>query len=196
MHLLVEESSSPDAKAAVGLREIMRRITLLSQMDPTDVVELASNEETSGFFDLPIPPADPNEFLRPWNEVGRASAKPLSDQQYAAFLRGENVPDDGRTDERTDLFSLYRPLDPNANLEIISGSLSTATFIAFGLLHFLRPTHWLDEALFAGGVVLLVTLMLLLVSLRRRLNIWRRRMGSSAPADRMDGPGHLSERAR
>jgi hypothetical protein len=167
----------------------MRRITILSQMDPTDVVTLASNEETSGFFDLPIPPSDPSGLLRPWNEVGRASAKPLSDLQYAAFLRGENVPDDVGNDVRSDLFSLYRPLDPNTNLEIISGSLATAIFIAFGLVHFLRPTQWLDEALFTGGIVLLVTLMGLLIYQRRRLGIWRRSMGPLVRADRADRPG-------
>ncbi len=40
---------------------------MLSQLDPTEIVELARTEDTGGFFNLPIPPVDANKLLLLWS---------------------------------------------------------------------------------------------------------------------------------
>jgi hypothetical protein len=176
-HFLEEGARISDGRTPMGLREIMQRTVFLSQLDPTDIVRLASSEETGRFFDLRVPVGSRNQLLRSWNEVGRASANPLSEWQHAALLAGENVPDDAGTRPRSELLSAFgrttRKIDHAA---IVTGTLAIVQLIGFGFLHLLRPTEWLDGALFVGGVVLLGTLMTLLVSQRRRLNLWQQRM--------------------
>jgi hypothetical protein len=150
---------------------------MLSQLDPTEVVELASNEETSGFFDLPISPVDANKLLRPWSEVARASPHPLSDRQYAAFIRGQAVPEETETDETMESVSVAKHLRSTLTLEFVSTAILALIFGALGLLHFLQPARWLEQTLLLVGAFVLATLVVLIISQLRRLTRWQRRIG-------------------
>jgi hypothetical protein len=80
------------ARIPATLDDVMRRIKVLSRMSPEAIVALASEEPPSALLDLPVEKRDSDHLLQTWESVTPASSLPLTERQYSAFLRGEEIP--------------------------------------------------------------------------------------------------------
>ena len=76
-----------------ALKDLVDRIVAIARMSATDLNLLMGTEQGADIARLDIVEnegADPENYLRSWDSIGRASPAALSGTQYDVFLRGEN----------------------------------------------------------------------------------------------------------
>lgn len=130
MSSAVQNSFPSDPTEVARLRRLIHE---LARMDPQQVIELASSDEASGRLDLAIQPVEAEKLLRPWNEVRRASSKPLGNNQYDDVLLEKGLAE-GRT-------SNY--------VYLTTAALSACIMAGFALHDLFTETNWLEVLAFA-----------------------------------------------
>jgi hypothetical protein len=83
----------PTAEGSPVIADVVDRVVALAKLSATELAALMGSEEGPDFASLEVTELTgvaPERFLRSWDSIGRASPSALNDQQYDAFLRGEN----------------------------------------------------------------------------------------------------------
>jgi hypothetical protein len=94
---LVHRARAGKPSGTASVDEVMSRLSALSKRTPEEVMDLASGNDPEGLLDLSVEiDCRDEDLLRPWTERTRASPMPLSEAQYDAFLRGEEIPREER----------------------------------------------------------------------------------------------------
>lgn len=71
-----------------AIQDLVDRVVAPAHLSATDVSDVMDTEQGTELARLEG--SDPVSYLRPWDSIGRASPAPLTDAQYARFLRGEH----------------------------------------------------------------------------------------------------------
>jgi len=102
-------------------------------MAPEEIVRRASGDDPEGLVDLAVETdRSDDDLLRPWSEMKRASPLPLSEHQYDAFLRGEDVPnEEGARVPVAEAPRLATRLLAYAALVLLSAAGLAAIWVAF-----------------------------------------------------------------
>jgi hypothetical protein len=75
---------------AVPLLSVIEKIKYLVSLEPTELATKMDTEEGASFAQVETEPVQLKSLPRPWNAIRRASPEQLTDEQYAAFLKGEH----------------------------------------------------------------------------------------------------------
>jgi len=154
----------------VTLEILSRRVWALAQMDPTTVADIMSANEGIPLPDVSAPNLAPEQLLRPWDSVVRASPEPLTDRQYKKFLQGEDISSEAIIES-----DMARTYAANRNLEIISGIISV--LVLAGLLTaflIMKSPVSKEAALIGGSLVLGFTVVWRLIQSAMRYGVQRK----------------------
>jgi len=134
----------------VTLEILSRRVWALAQMDPTTVADIMSANEGIPLPDVSAPNLAPEQLLRPWDSVVRASPEPLTDRQYKKFLQGEDISSEAIVES-----DMARTYAANRNLEIISGIISVLVLAGLLAAFLITKSPVSKEAALIGGSLVL-----------------------------------------
>ena len=134
----------------VTLEILSRRVWALAQMDPTTVADIMSANEGIPLPDVSAPNLAPEQLLRPWDSVVRASPEPLTDRQYKKFLQGEDISSEAIIER-----DMARTYAANRNLEIISGIISVLVLAGLLAAFLIMKSPVSKEAALMGGSLVL-----------------------------------------
>jgi hypothetical protein len=134
----------------VTLEKLSRRVWALAQMDPTTVADILSGNEGIPLPDVSAPNLAPEQLLRPWDSVVRASPEPLTDRQYKKFLQGEDISSEAVVES-----DMARSYAANKNLEIGSGIISVLVLAGLLVAFLIFKSPASKEAVVIGGSLVL-----------------------------------------
>jgi hypothetical protein len=134
----------------VTLEMLSRRVWALAQMDPTTVADLLSGNEGIRLPDVSAPKLAPEQLLRPWDSVVRASPEPLTVRQYKKFLQGEDISSEAIIER-----DMARSYADNRNLEMISGIISVLVLAGLLAAFLIMKSPASKEAAVIGGSLVL-----------------------------------------
>ena len=134
----------------VTLEILSRRVWALAQMDPTTVADIMSVNEGIPLPDVSAPNLAPEQLLRPWDSVVRASPEPLTDQQYKKFLQGEDISSEAIIEG-----DMARTYAAAKNLEISNGIISVLVLVGLLVAFLIVKSPASKEAALIGGALVL-----------------------------------------
>jgi hypothetical protein len=168
------DGSERDGRTApaeeVTLETLSRRVWALAQMDPTTVADLLGGNEGIPLPDVTPSNLAPEQLLRPWDSVVRASPEPLTDRQYKKFLQGDDISSEAIIESY-----MARNYAAGKNLEIGSGIISVLVLagLLFAFLIMQSPASK-EAAVIGGSLVLGFTVVWRLFQSAKRYAVQRR----------------------
>lgn len=75
---------------SVSVRAVIQRISEIAALSPTEAASRMGTEKGSQIARLETEAVETEGLLRSWKSIGRASPKPLTDEQYEKFLNGDH----------------------------------------------------------------------------------------------------------
>jgi hypothetical protein len=154
----------------VTLEILSRRVWALAQMDPTTVADILGGNEGIALPDVTPSKLAPEQLLRPWDSVVRASPEALTDRQYKKFLQGDDISSEAIIESY-----MARNYAASKYLEIGSGIISVLVLagLLFAFLIMQSPASK-EAAVIAGSLVLGFTVVWRLFQSAKRYVVQRR----------------------